>query len=80
MKFDLNNPRTLAITAVMTALVWGLTMVHVAITPAVVTRAPSGRRARRTEIARAPITARAGGAAEDQRDTKESHFSHDSGG
>ncbi|MBN1123158.1 MAG: ECF transporter S component [Anaerolineae bacterium] len=35
MKFDLNNPRTLAITAVMTALVWGLTMVHVAITPAV---------------------------------------------
>jgi uncharacterized membrane protein len=35
MKFDLNNPRTLAITAVMTALVMGLTLVHITVTPAV---------------------------------------------
>jgi uncharacterized membrane protein len=34
MKFDLNNPRTLAVTAVMTALVTGLTLVHIGVTPA----------------------------------------------
>ena len=34
MKFDLNNPRTLATTGVMTALVLGLTLVHIAVTPA----------------------------------------------
>jgi uncharacterized membrane protein len=33
MKLDLNNPRTLAVTAVMTALVTGLTLVHVGVTP-----------------------------------------------
>ena len=33
MKFDLNNPRTLATTAVMTALVLGLTLIHIAQTP-----------------------------------------------
>jgi energy-coupling factor transport system substrate-specific component len=32
-KFDLNNPRTLATTAVMTALVLSLTFVHIAQTP-----------------------------------------------
>lgn len=32
-KFDLNNPRTLATTAVMTALVLALTFVHIAQTP-----------------------------------------------
>lgn len=34
MKFDLNNPRTLATTGIMTALVLGLTLVHIAVTPA----------------------------------------------
>jgi energy-coupling factor transport system substrate-specific component len=34
MKFDLNNPRTLATTGIMTALVLGLTLIHVAVTPA----------------------------------------------
>ncbi len=33
MKFDLTNPRTLATTAVMTALVLGLTLIHIAPTP-----------------------------------------------
>ncbi|HEC22491.1 MAG TPA: ECF transporter S component [Chloroflexi bacterium] len=33
MKFDLDNPRTLATTAVMTALVLGLTLVRIAVTP-----------------------------------------------
>ena len=33
MKFDLNNPRTLATTAVMTALVLGFTLIHIAVTP-----------------------------------------------
>lgn len=33
MKFDLTNPRTLATTAIMTALVLGLTLIHVAPTP-----------------------------------------------
>jgi energy-coupling factor transport system substrate-specific component len=33
MKFDLNNPRTLATTGMMTALIMGLTLVHVAQTP-----------------------------------------------
>jgi uncharacterized membrane protein len=33
MKFNLNNPRTLAYTAVMTALVLGLTFIHIAPTP-----------------------------------------------
>jgi uncharacterized membrane protein len=33
MQFDLNNPRTLATTAIMTALVLGLTMIHIAQTP-----------------------------------------------
>jgi energy-coupling factor transport system substrate-specific component len=33
MKFDLDNPRTLATTAVMTALVLGLTLIHIAQTP-----------------------------------------------
>lgn len=33
MKFDLNNPRTLATTAIMTALVLGLTLVHITTTP-----------------------------------------------
>jgi len=33
MRFDLNNPRTLATTGIMTALVLGLTLVHVAQTP-----------------------------------------------
>ncbi|MBN1310820.1 MAG: ECF transporter S component [Anaerolineae bacterium] len=33
MKFDLNNPRTLATTGVMTALVLGMTMVRIAVTP-----------------------------------------------
>lgn len=31
--FDLNNPRTLAITGMMTALVLGLTLIHITITP-----------------------------------------------
>lgn len=33
MRFDLSNPRTLATTGIMTALVLGLTLVHVAQTP-----------------------------------------------
>lgn len=33
MKFDLTNPRTLATTAVMTALVLALTFIHIAPTP-----------------------------------------------
>ena len=33
MKFDLNNPRTLATTAIMTALVLGLTLIHITTTP-----------------------------------------------
>jgi len=33
MKFDLNNPRTLANTAIMTALVLGLTFIHIMQTP-----------------------------------------------
>jgi uncharacterized membrane protein len=33
MKFDLNNPRTLATTGMMTALVIGLTMIHLSQTP-----------------------------------------------
>jgi uncharacterized membrane protein len=33
MKFDLNNPRTLSMTAIMTALVMGLTLAHVSPTP-----------------------------------------------
>jgi len=33
-KFDLNNPRTLAVTGVMTALVLGLTLIHIATTGA----------------------------------------------
>jgi uncharacterized membrane protein len=33
MKFDLNNPRTLSMTAIMTALVMGLTLAHIAPTP-----------------------------------------------
>ncbi len=34
MRFDLNNPRTLATTGIMTALVLGLTLVHIGVTPA----------------------------------------------
>jgi uncharacterized membrane protein len=33
MKFDLNNPRTLATTGIMAALVLGMTLVHIAVTP-----------------------------------------------
>lgn len=33
MKFDLNNPRTLATTGVMAALVLGLTLIHISTTP-----------------------------------------------
>lgn len=33
MKFDLNNPRTLATTAIMTALVLVLTLIHIGVTP-----------------------------------------------
>lgn len=33
MKFDLNNPRTLATTGIMTALVIGLTLIHLSQTP-----------------------------------------------
>lgn len=33
MKFDLNNPRTLATTGIMTALVLGLTLIHIGVTP-----------------------------------------------
>lgn len=33
MKFDLNNPRTLATTGIMTALVLGMTLVRIAVTP-----------------------------------------------
>ena len=31
--FDLNNPRTLAVTGIMTALVLGLTLIHISVTP-----------------------------------------------
>lgn len=31
--FDLNNPRTLATTGIMTALVLGLTLIHITVTP-----------------------------------------------
>lgn len=33
MSYDLNNPRTLATTGIMTALVLGLTLIHLAISP-----------------------------------------------
>jgi uncharacterized membrane protein len=33
MNFDLNNPRTLATTGIMTALVLGMTLIHIAVTP-----------------------------------------------